>query len=229
VSRFVLGCADCDLVSETSALAERPQTLAEEIANALSHGFGFLAALIGTPFLVSHAVRDGGTGRIVGVSIFAAAILLLYLTSTLYHALPRGRAKHVLRRVEHGIIYLLIAGTYTPFTLGVLRGAWGWTLFGLIWALAAVGITLKSIGGTRFPRASMMLYLSMGWVVVIAIRPLWVRMPHEGLLWILLGGLAYTFGTVFYAARRPFSHLIWHLFVMAGTAFHFYAVWAFAA
>jgi hemolysin III len=226
---FVIGCSDCDLVSEASAFKGRPETLREEIANSISHGIACLATLIGAPFLILHAVRDGGVSRILGVCVFVVSVFLLYLASTLYHALPRGWWKHILRRFEHAVIYVLIAGTYTPFTLGILRGPWGWTLFGVIWALALAGIALKSVGGVRFPRAAMVLYLSMGWVVIVAVRPLWQRMPHEGVWWIVAGGLAYTIGTIFYASHRRYSHFIWHLFVMAGTALHFYAIWEFAA
>jgi hemolysin III len=161
----------------------------------------------------------------VGASVFAATIVLLYLASTLYHALPRNRAKRVLQVIDHGAIFLLIAGTYTPFTLGVLRGAWGWTLLGVVWGLAAVGIVLKAVGRLRHPALSVCLYLGMGWLVLIAVRPLWLRVPLAGLLWLLAGGLAYTAGLAFFAAKgMRYSHLVWHLFVLAGTACHFFAV-----
>jgi hemolysin III len=179
---------------------------------------------------VLSAVRRGGAADIVGASVFAATIVLLYLTSTLYHALPRNRAKRVFRVLDHGAIFLLIAGTYTPFTLGVLRGTWGWTLLGLVWGLAAAGVTLKAVGGVRYPVVSTCLYLGMGWLVIIAARPLWLRMPPSGLLWLVAGGLAYTAGVAFFAAERiRYSHLIWHLFVLAGTACHFIAVLRYAA
>jgi hemolysin III len=222
--RFHLGCPDCDLLSDVSALKDRPASVGEEIANSASHGVGFLALLGAVPFLISHVSRYGHAASIVGVSIFSATLLLVYLTSTLYHALPRGRGKHILRRVEHAVIYLLIAGTYTPFTLGVLRGPWGWTLFGIIWALALLGILLKTLRGTEYPILAMLLYLSMGWVALIAIRPLWLRIPHRGLLWILAGGVAYTAGAVFYSLKRRYTHFIWHLFVMAGSTLHYFAV-----
>jgi hemolysin III len=161
----------------------------------------------------------------VGASVFAAAVVLLYLASTLYHALPRSKAKRVFQVIDHSAIFLLIAGTYTPFTLGVLRGAWGWTLFGLIWGLAAVGIVLKAAGRLRHPVLSTLLYLGMGWLILIAIRPLWLRVPLAGLLWLLLGGIAYTAGLAFLAAKGVrYNHLVWHLFVLAGTACHFCAV-----
>ncbi|MBI2081101.1 MAG: hemolysin III family protein, partial [candidate division NC10 bacterium] len=198
--------------------------------NSVSHGLGLVAALAAAPFLVGDAVRWGGTGAIVGASVFAATMVLLYLASTLYHALPGSRAKRVFQAVDHGAIFLLIAGTYTPFTLGVLRGSWGWTLFGLVWGLAAVGIALKAVGRLRHPILSTLLYVGMGWLILIAIRPLWLRVPTAGLLWLLAGGVAYTAGLAFFAARGVrYSHLVWHLFVLAGTACHFFAVLWYAA
>jgi len=215
---------------ETLALPKRPQSLGEEIANSVSHAVGLLAAVVAIPVLVLSAVRRGDAAGIVGASVFAATMVLLYLTSTLYHALPRNRAKRVFRVLDHGAIFLLIAGTYTPFTLGVLRGTWGWTLFGLVWGLAAAGVVLKAMGGVRYPILSTCLYLGMGWLVLIAVRPLWLRMPPAGLLWLLAGGLAYTAGVAFFAAERiRYSHFVWHLFVLAGTACHFIAVLWYAA
>jgi hemolysin III len=207
------------------------QTVGEEIANSVSHGVGLVAALCGIPFLVARAARHGSAAFTVGTTIFAVTVVLLYLTSTLYHALPRGKAKKNFQLIEHISIYFLIAGTYTPFTLGVLRGPWGWTLFGLIWALAVAGVAFKYFGGVRYPVVSGTLYVLMGWVVVIAVRPLWFDMPHAGFFWIFLGGLAYTAGVIFFAIdyRMPYSHFIWHLFVLAGTTFHFFAVLLYAA
>jgi hemolysin III len=210
---------------ETLALPKRPQSPGEEIANSVSHGVGLLAALAAIPVLLVSAVRHGGAAGIVGASVFAATVVLLYLTSTLYHALPRNRAKRVFRLLDHGAIFLLIAGTYTPFTLGVLRGAWGWTLFSLVWGLAAAGLALKAAGGVRSPILSTCLYLGMGWLVLIAVRPLWLHVPPAGLLWLLAGGLSYTAGVAFFAAERiRYGHFVWHLFVLAGTACHFIAV-----
>jgi hemolysin III len=209
---------------------ERGQSLGEEIANSVSHGAGLLAALALTPVLIAHTARVGGAASIVGASVFAATLVFLYLASTLYHALPRGRAKRVFRVIEHSAIFLLIAGTYTPFTLGVLHGPWGWTLFGLAWGLALVGVLLKTVGGPGYPVVSMLLYLGMGWLVVVAIRPLWLRVPLPGLVWLLAGGLAYTAGVGFFAAKRlPYAHFVWHLFVLVGTSCHFIAVWFYAA
>ena len=196
----------------------------------MSHGVGALAALAVAPFLIAGAARGGGAATIVGASIFAATIVLLYLTSTLYHALPRVKAKQVLRVLDHGAIFLLIAGTYTPFTLGALRGAWGWTLLGLVWGIASLGIVLTSVGGLRYPRISTAAYVTMGWLVVIALRPLWLHVPIAGLLWLLAGGVAYTAGVAFYAARRlPYGHFVWHLMVLAGTGCHCVAVLRYAA
>jgi hemolysin III len=203
----------------------RSPFLGEEIANSVSHGVGFLAALVATPFLVLAAARRGGFVAMIGASVFAGTMIVLYLASTLYHALPGNTAKRVFRVIDHSAIFLLIAGTYTPFTLGVLRGAWGWTLFGVVWGLAVLGVTLKSLGGIRYPRLSTALYVGMGWLALIAIRPLWVHMPVAGWLWLIAGGLAYTAGIAFYAAEHVrYGHFVWHMFVLMGTVCHFFAV-----
>jgi hemolysin III len=208
----------------------RPQSVGEEIANAVSHGAGLVGSFGAAPVLIVHAVRGGGAARTVGASVFAATMVLLYLASTLYHALPTSQAKRVFRVIERSGIFLLIAGTYTPFTLGVLRGPWGWTLLGLVWGLAAVGIGLTAIGGVRYPILSTAVYVAMGWLVLIAVRPLCLRMPTAGLAWLLLGGIAYTAGVAFFAAPRlPFGHFVWHLFVLIGTTCHFFAVMWYAA
>jgi hemolysin III len=155
---------------------------------------------------------------------------MLYFTSTLYHALPVNRAKRVFRILDHVAIFLLIAGTYTPFTLGVLRGAWGWTLLGLVWGLALAGIVFKAVGGVRYPVLSTSVYLAMGWLALIAIKPFWHQVPLWGLLWLLAGGLAYTLGVAFFAATRVrYAHFVWHLFVIVGTVCHFIAVLRYAA
>ncbi len=208
----------------------RPQSPGEEIANSISHGFGLLAAGCVIPVLIANAARRGGAAGIVGVGIFAAAIVLLYLISTVYHALPQGRAKQLFQVLDHSAIFLLIAGTYMPFTFGVLRGVWGWTLFGLVWGVAAAGVLLKTVGGLGHPILSTGLYLGMGWLILIAIRPLWLRLPPEGLVWLAAGGIAYTAGVGFFAATRiRYSHFVWHLFVMTGTACHVIAVLWYAA
>jgi hemolysin III len=190
---------------------------------------GFLAAAATIPVLVIGALNDGAAA-IVGAAIFGSTMALLYLTSAVYHAVAPSRAKRVFQILDHAAIYLLIAGTYTPFTLGVLRGPWGWTLFGLIWGLAVIGIVLKSIRGIRYPRLSTAVYLAMGWLVLVAAKPLFTNVPAWGLFWLTVGGVAYTAGVAFYAARRMrYAHFVWHLFVLAGTACHFVAVLRYAA
>jgi hemolysin III len=207
----------------------RPQTVGEEIANSISHGLGFVLALAGAPILIVTALRQGTVADVVAVSVFAASMALLYLSSTIYHALPTGRIKNVFHVLDHAAIYLLIAGTYTPFTLGVLRGGWGWTLFGMVWGLAAFGVLLKLFAGIRWNGLSTALYVGMGWLIVIAAKPLWESLPMAGLAWLLAGGLAYTAGVYFYLRKTlRFGHFVWHLFVVAGTACHFVAVWKYA-
>ena len=212
------------------ALPERTQSVGEEIANAVSHGVGLLLAVVGALILLVAAVQRGGVAEIMGASIFGATMVLVYLTSTLYHALPRNQAKQVFRTLDHGAIFLLIAGTYTPFTLGVLRGTWGWRLFWLVWVLALAGVIFKAVGGVRYPKLSTCLYIAMGWLVIVVIKPLWLSVPLPGFLWLLAGGIAYTAGVAFFAPKRlRYSHFVWHLFVMAGTACHFAAVLWYAA
>jgi hemolysin III len=209
----------------------REQSRGEEVANSVSHGIGLIAAIIATPFLVAEAINRGDSAFIVGVSIFAATMVLLYLSSTLYHALSAGRAKRVFRIMEHSAIFLLIAGTYTPFTLGVLRGAWGWTLLGLVWGLALTGVALKAFERISHPVISTGLYLFMGWLILIAVYPMFERVPVSGLLWLVAGGVAYTAGVAFFVAdtRLKYGHFVWHLFVMAGTVCHYFAVLWYAA
>lgn len=217
-------------MNSTKPNVPRDYSRAEEMAHYLSHGVGFLAALVGAPFLIEAALRHGGAAAVVGASVFAVTAALLYLSSTIYHAMPPGRSKEVCEVVDHAAIYLLIAGTYTPFTLGVLRGTLGWTLFGLVWTIAVVGVVLKSIHGVRYPKLSVALYVGMGWLMVIAARPLYLRLPLPGLLWLAGGGVAYTVGVAFYLDKqRRFGHFVWHLFVLTGTACHFFAVLWYAA
>ena len=212
-------------MSEAHSLPEHAQSVGEEIANAVSHGVGLLLAVVAALVLVVTAVQRGGVAEIMGVSIFGTTMVLVYLTSTLYHALPRNRAKRVFRTLDHGAIFLLIAGTYTPFTLGPLRGTLGWTLLGLVWVLALAGVVFKAVGGVRYPKFSTGLYIAMGWLVIIVIKPLWLTVPLPGFLWLLAGGIAYTAGVAFFAPKRlRYSHFVWHLFVIAGTACHFAAV-----
>ena len=202
----------------------------EEMANSISHGLGLVLALIALPILVLSAIRIGSTHYIVGAIVFGATMVLLYLASTLYHSITHEAAKRVCRLFDHSAIFLLIAGTYTPFTLGVLRGAWGWTLLAIIWSLAIVGIVIKALPHTRHSWISMVLYLVMGWLAIVAIKPILHLVPVAGIVLILAGGVAYTGGLVFFAAPRlRYSHFIWHLFVIAGTTCHFFAVLWYAA
>ncbi|MBT8398298.1 MAG: hemolysin III family protein [Gemmatimonadetes bacterium] len=211
-------------------MATGVQSKGEELANSVSHGIGFAASLAAIPILVVSAARNGDAGSIVGGAIFGSAVAILYLASTLYHAVGPGRAKQLLRRFDHSAIFLLIAGTYTPFTLGVLGGAWGWSLFGVVWGIAVIGIGMKMVAGPKHPRISSAMYVAMGWLVVLAIRPLWLNLPGWGLVLLVSGGLAYTGGVAFYLAPRlRYAHFIWHLFVLAGTTLHFFAVLRYAA
>jgi hemolysin III len=211
-------------------MSERPQSLGEEIANSVSHGVALLAAIVAVPFLLASS-RHLGVASVVGASVFAATLVLLYLISTLYHALPAGRAKRVFLKLDHGAIYVFIAGSYTPFTLGVLGGPWGWTLFGLVWSLAVLGVTLKAFDRLSHPWLSTGLYLVMGWLVLIAFVPLVERVPTAGVALLVAGGLAYTLGVVFFMldSRLRYAHAVWHSFVVAGTGFHFTAVLSYAA
>ncbi len=209
----------------------RQQSQAEELANSISHGIGLIAALVGTPILIADAVRIGNGRFIFGTSVFCATMLMLYFASSVYHALPPGKAKRVFRVIEHSVIFLLIAGTYTPFTLGVLHGPWGWSLFGVVWGIALLGVSLKAFYLASRPMLFTSLYLMMGWVAVIAIYPFLVKMQTAGLLLLLAGGLFYTVGVAFFVtdSRLKYGHLIWHFFVMAGTLCHYFAVLGYAA
>ena len=212
-------------------MAERAQTLGEEIANSVSHGAGLAASIAALPLLVVAAARRHDPSQVVADAIFASTLVLLYGASTVYHALPRRwpRAKHVMRVVDHSAIYLLIAGTYTPFALGALHGPWGWTLLAVIWTLAVAGIALKAGLGFRYPRLSTAVYLLMGWLVVVAIHPLLLAVGVNGLAWLLAGGVCYTGGVLFYTRpRMRYAHLVWHLFVLGGSACHLVAVSLYA-
>jgi len=210
---------------------ERDQSRGEEIANSISHGAGLIASIVATPFLILHAAHLGLTGYLIGCIIFAVTMIALYLVSTLYHSLRPGRLKHIFRVIDHSAVYLLIAGTYTPFTLGVLHGAWGWTLLILIWSLALIGVVLKVLRRITHPIISTILYLLMGWLVIIAADPLYTRLPFPGLVWLVTGGLAYTAGTIFFVSdsRLRYGHFVWHWFVLAGTTCHFFAVYWYGA
>lgn len=215
-----------NVVENRLALPEWTQSTGEELANSISHGIGFAGAIIGAPILFFAASHHGSLSFVVGTIIFVVTMLLLYLGSMLYHVWPQTRAKSFLQVLDHSAIFLLIAGTYTPFALGPLRGVWGWTMLGLIWALATLGVFVKATRGTaRHKKFAMALYLGMGWLALIFIRPLALAVPLSVVLWLVAGGIAYTTGVLFYAKKGVrYSHFVWHLFVLAGTGCHFAAV-----
>lgn len=197
----------------------------EELANSITHGIGIVFAICAMAILAVFASRYGDAWHIVSCSIFGAALILLYVASTLYHAVQRPKAKSVLRILDHSAILVLIAGTYTPFTLVNLRGPWGWSLFGIIWGLAVFGIAIETTRLRRYRAGLIALYVVMGWAVVAAVKPMLEHVENGGLWLLLAGGLAYTGGVVFYLWRRlPFNHAIWHLFVLAGSVLHFFAI-----
>jgi hemolysin III len=199
--------------------------LAEELANSITHGLGAALGLAALAVLVTLAARRGTASHVVGCAVFGSTLVLLYTASTLYHAIPHAAAKRVLQVLDHSAIYLLIAGTYTPFMLVTLRGAWGWTLLAVVWAAAAAGIALCSTVGRRAHAVSVALYIVMGWIGVVAFRPIVATIGWGGMGLIAGGGLVYTIGVLFYAWRRlPYHHAIWHLFVLAGSGLHVAAV-----
>jgi hemolysin III len=210
---------------------DRVISLREEVANAVTHGVGLVLSLIGMPILILAALDRGERATVIGASVFGATLIALYAASTLYHAIPHPTLKQKLRVVDHAAIYLLIAGTYTPFTLGVLRGTWGWTLFGIVWTLAALGVLFKVVFGSgAIAKVSTAIYVAMGWVIIIAIKPLMASMEHAGLMLLVAGGLCYTGGVIFYVdRRRAWTHPVWHLFVMGGSVCHYFAVLWYAA
>jgi len=208
----------------------RPQTRGEELANTISHGLGLLAALVAVPVLIVHSVREGDAAYIVAACLFGASLMALYLMSTLYHALPESKAKRVFRVLDHCAVFLLIAGTYTPFALGALRGSWGWSLFGIVWGLAVFGILTKAFFSARGGFLSTALYVAMGWLIIVAMKPMLEAVPPAGIVWLAAGGLAYTAGVILYllSRRLRYAHFGWHLFVVAGSASHFIAVFKYA-
>jgi len=206
------------------AKIERQMSI-EEVANSITHGIGLVLSLAGLVVLIVLAVLHGNAWHIASCSVYGITLVVLYTASTLYHSARTPRRKHLLRIVDHVAIYLLIAGTYTPFTLINLRGSWGWTLFGLIWSLALLGILSKLCFAHRSTAASTVMYLIMGWLVIIAIKPIVTFIPLGGLVWIFAGGLFYTVGVLFFAWEKlPFNHTIWHLFVLGGSVCHYFAV-----
>ncbi len=198
---------------------------AEEMANSLTHGAGVVLAIVGLAVLAAFSAAHGDVWHIVGCTIFGATLVLLYTASTLYHAVPGERAKSVLRAIDHSAIYLLIAGTYTPFALVNLRGPWGWSLLGVIWGAAIAGVILRAANGLKYRRLALAIYVAMGWAVVVATGPMLRSVEPGGLVLLVLGGLCYTGGILFYLWHSlPYNHAIWHAFVLAGSACHFFAI-----
>jgi len=199
-------------------------SLREEIASSITHGIGALLSVAALVILIVVALQRGSAWHVVGFTIFGSSLILLYLASTLYHAIQHPRVKSILRRFDHGAIFLLIAGTYTPFLLTRLRGPWGWSLFGVIWGLAVVGILFKAFASRGFEKLSVAVYILMGWLAVIAVKQFFAQLPPASLFWLVVGGLAYTLGVTFYAWKRlPFNHAVWHLFVLGGSVSHFFS------
>lgn len=200
-------------------------SIGEEIANSITHGIGIILAIAALGILTAFAGVYGDARHVVSVSIYGTTLVLLYTASTLYHSIQSPHAKSILQVLDHSAIYLLIAGTYTPFTLVSLRGPWGWWLFGVIWGFAVLGVVLQLSQLRRRRAVSLCLYIGMGWVVVVAIKPLIVSVATGGIVFIVLGGLAYTAGILFYCWEKlKYHHAIWHLFVLAGSILHFFAV-----
>jgi hemolysin III len=217
-------------IDELFVAPEWDQSRREEMANSISHGVGLAAAIVAAPFLYFAAARQGNSAFLIGTIIFVATMCLLYLCSTLYHAWPQTRLKCALQIIDHAAIFLLIAGTYSPFTLGPLRGVVGWTMFGAVWLFAILGVIMKLRTGIRWKKLSVVLYLGMGWLVLLAARPFLGAVPSNALIWLLAGGIAYTSGLIFFGNKKVrYSHFVWHLFVLAGTACHFCAILSCAA
>jgi hemolysin III len=208
-----------------TARIRRHDTLGEEMASSITHGIGAGLSVAGLVFLVVLAALYGDIWRIVSFSIYGATLTILYLASTLYHSFRNRKVKKILKIIDHSTIFLLIAGTYTPFLLISLRGAWGWTFFGIIWGLALTGIVFKSLFIDHYTKASVLIYIFMGWLCVVAIRPMLVSIPHGGLIGLTAGGVLYTAGVIFYAWRTlKYSHAIWHLFVLSGSICHYFSI-----
>jgi hemolysin III len=200
-------------------------SLREELAHGISHGIGVGLAIVGLVFLLIAAIRYGNSRHIVSAAVYGSSLILLYLASTLYHLISNPHVKRVFQKLDHSMIYILIAGTYTPLTLVTLHGGWGWTLFGLVWGMAVCGLVLEAVLPRRIGWLSLVLYLGMGWLVIIAGKPLLAALATGGLILLVAGGLFYSLGVIFYVWKKlSFNHAIWHLFVMAGSAAHFFAI-----
>jgi hemolysin III len=211
-------------------MSHRAWSFGEELAHSVTHGLGWAASLVGFVVLMVPAVRSGDPWRIGACAVYAVTLVLLYAASTLYHALSGTRVRHIFHVLDHSAIFLLIAGTYTPFALVTLRGPWGWTIFCIVWSLAIAGVTLKAVFGPKWPVLSTAIYIAMGWTVVIAIKPLLAAMPPGAIAWLVAGGLAYTGGVTFFAwTRLRYSHAVWHLFVLAGSVCHYIVILRYIA
>ena len=203
-------------------------SLKEEIAHSVTHGIGVLLSVIGLAMLIVYSSQYGDAWHVVSSSIYGATLIVLYTSSTLYHAVTLPDLKRFLQKLDHAAIFLLIAGTYTPFTLVNLRGGWGWTLFGVVWSIAIAGMVMELIVKKRYKRISLSLYLGLGWIVMIAIEPMMSNVDMGGLILLLVGGLFYSLGVIFYVWKTlVYHHAIWHLFVLAGSACHFFAVFLY--
>jgi hemolysin III len=203
----------------------RKLTVKEEIFNSITHGIGVLLSIAALVILVVLAVGKGDKWHIVSFSIYGSSLILLYLASTLYHSFTKEKIKNLFARFDHAAIFLLIAGTYTPFLLTALRGTFGWVLFGIIWGVAVIGVVIRSIYLTRFRKLMVAMYLVMGWMFVVAVGPMIKNLPLTSIIFLFLGGLFYSVGVVFYMKRNlKYGHGIWHLFVLAGSIMHFFAV-----
>ncbi len=197
----------------------------EEIANAITHGIGLLLSIGGGIILITLAARHASTREIISAAVFASTLVVMYVASTLYHAIPHPRAKRNLKVFDHCAIFLLIAGTYTPFTIVALKGTLGWSLFGIVWGLAVLGIVFKLFFTGKMRLLSTITYVLMGWIAIVAVVPISRALQPAALYWLIAGGIAYTAGTLFYHNQRiPYSHAIWHVFVLAGSVSHFIAI-----
>ncbi len=201
------------------------QSCGEEIANSITHGIGAALSIAALAILVVSASGDDETLKVVSLSIYGTTLILLYLSSTLYHGFPDGKLKKIFKVMDHSSIYLLIAGSYTPIVLVSMQGAWGWTVFGIVWVMAVAGITAKIFLTGKYSRISILFYIIMGWLIVFAIKPVLQTVPLKLIIWLLLGGLSYTFGIIFYAwEKMPYNHTVWHLFVLGGSITHFFGI-----
>ncbi len=211
--------------SKDKTKPDKIPTVREEIANSVTHGIGAALSIAGLTLLVVLATIHGDVWRVVSFSVYGGTLVILYLASTLYHSVPNPRIKHIFRIIDHSAIYLLIAGTYTPFLLVSMRGPWGWSLLAVVWTLAISGIVFKTFLIHRFSKLSTIVYLLMGWLCVVAIKEMLATIPPYGMVWLSAGGLCYTVGVIFYVWHRlPYNHAIWHMFVLGGSACHFFAI-----